>query len=82
MVNSEVNYTIEDLHVSHDEGTSTLAYSRSIACIYGAAVTRSDGTIVVRHREATITLNGTTTFAVQVGKFAFRFQLLTGLLVN
>ena len=82
MVNGEVSYTIEGLDISYDEDTSTFTYSGGIDYVYDAAVTRADGTIVVRHREATITFDGTTTFIVQIGKIRFRFHLLTGLLIN
>jgi hypothetical protein len=82
MVNGEVSYTIMDLDISYDEETSTFTYSGGIEYVYDAAVTRADGTVVVCHREATITFDGTTTFIVQVGTLRFRFHLLTGLLVN
>jgi hypothetical protein len=82
MVNGEVSYTIKALDIAYDEETSTFTYSGEIDYVYDAAVTRADGTIVVRHREATISFDGTTTFLVLVGKLRFRFNLLTGALIG
>jgi hypothetical protein len=82
MANGEVSYTIRDLEIVYEAETSVFTYSGEIDYVYDAAVTRGDGTIVTRHREATISFDGTTTFFVLVGKLRFRFHLLTGTLIG
>lgn len=82
MVDASVSYTINNLSIAYDEGTSTFSYSGSIDYIFDATVTRADGTVLTRHQEATVTFDGSTTFIVEVGNLRYRFHLLTGQLVR